>query len=145
MRVRFFISLSFVLWCSSCRSSSAINQVCFSKGCVEVEIVQKPEELMRGLQFRGTLASNAGMLFIFPGENIYSFWMKDTKIPLDMIWIDHSRRVIYIKRNVPPCAQDPCPVYTPDGNARYVLEINRNDVDRFGIHINTVANFKLSH
>src|SRR5207247_4184944 len=96
------------------------DRVCFQGRCVRVEVVQKKEELERGLQFRKSLGKEEGMLFVFPRSQIYSFWMKDTLIPLDMIWLDYSQKVVHIERNVPPCRSDPCGLYTPSAEALYV-------------------------
>jgi len=131
------------LLCEISHSETNTDQVCFPKGCVQVEVVQKQKELMRGLQFREFLSPNAGMLFIFSGLARHSFWMKDTKIPLDMIWMDYARRVVYIKKNVPPCHEDPCPVYTPHQEAMYVLEVNSGYADTLGLHIGDQAAYKI--
>lgn len=63
------------------------------------------------------------MLFVFPITGIYKFWMKNTLISLDMIWIDDDKRIIDIV-TAPICEKDPCSTYGPDQNARYVLELN---------------------
>jgi len=80
----------------SCSKNTAqkINQVCFGDKCVQVEVVRKEEELHRGLQFRTSLAPDGGMLFVFQKSGPYAFWMKDTLIPLDMIWMDSERRIV---------------------------------------------------
>ena len=119
------------------------NQVCFHQKCVNVEAVQKPQELMRGLQFRKSLGREDGMLFIFSTSGPYSFWMKDTLIPLDMIWMDYARRVIYIASSVPPCTGDSCPQYTPMGNALYILEVNGGYTNQNNIKIGDEAQFHL--
>ena len=61
-----------------------------------------------------------------------------------MIWMDSSRRVVDVKKNVPPCVEDPCPVYTPDEEAMYVLEINGGATDSFKIHIGDTAVFQFN-
>ena len=68
--------------------------------CINVEVVQKEEELHRGLQFRKSLDLDGGMLFIFQKSGPYAFWMKDTLIPLDIIWMDDARRIVHIEHNV---------------------------------------------
>jgi uncharacterized protein len=77
---------------------------------------------------RTAMDENGGMLFIFPKIAARPFWMKDTLIPLDMIWLDDTGKVVHIHRDVPPCppAQgDTCPAYGPkEPTARYVLELN---------------------
>src|SRR5688500_9478780 len=80
---------------------------------VGVELAADPETRARGLMHRPLLAPDRGMLFLFPSSEIQSFWMKDTLIPLDMIWIDEDRRIVDIMSDVPPCRADPCPSYTP--------------------------------
>jgi uncharacterized membrane protein (UPF0127 family) len=63
------------------------------------------------------------MIFVFPAAGFYPFWMKNTLIPLDMIWLDAQARIVSIAVSVPPCKADPCPSYAPDGNATYVIEV----------------------
>lgn len=127
---------------SGCRTHHA-NQICFSNKCFNVEVVSSGIERERGLQFRTSLAHDAGMLFVFPDEEKYAFWMKDTLIPLDMIWMDYSHKVVYIASHVPPCKSDPCPVYTPTQKALYVLEINAGFAEKFGIKEGKTADFRL--
>jgi len=96
-------------------------QVCIEKQCFDSELVSTPEEMQKGLMFRTSL--EGGMLFAFDSEKVAKFWMKNTLIPLDMIWI-HKNKVIHVERDVQPCREDPCPNYGPDAVAGYVLEVN---------------------
>jgi uncharacterized membrane protein (UPF0127 family) len=73
--------------------------------------------------YRDQLREGTGMLFFFPATGDYPFWMKNTLIPLDLIWIDESHKVVHVAGNVPPCKADPCPSYPPNAPARYVLEL----------------------
>ncbi len=131
---------------AGCFSGSAEqqDQVCFGDKCVQVEVVRKEEELHRGLQFRKSLAPDHGMLFIFQQSGPYAFWMKDTLIPLDMIWMDDARKVVHIEHNVPPCAADPCPRYPPGQPALYVLEVNAGYAAALGLQLNDQAEFKIN-
>ena len=90
---------------------------------VQAEIVDTPETIERGLMFRKSLGPNEGMLFMFEHSGFYPFWMKNTLIPLDIVWIDERWRVVSVAESVPPCRADPCPTYPPAGNARYVVEV----------------------
>ncbi len=137
-----FLFLCFFFAGCSRPAAHAINQVCFEGQCVKVEVVQKEEELHRGLQFRKSLDPDSGMLFIFQKSGPYAFWMKDTLIPLDMIWMDDGRRIGHIEHNVPPCAADPCPRYTPAAEALYVLEVNVGYADQLGLKIGDTAEFR---
>jgi uncharacterized membrane protein (UPF0127 family) len=75
--------------------------------------------------YRKSLAEDGGMVFVFDEEGNHSFWMKNTLIPLDMLWIGEDKKIIHIEHNVPPCKADPCPAYGPNAtSARYVVELN---------------------
>lgn len=91
---------------------------------VYVEIADDPHERDQGLMFRENLEWDRGMLFVFDEERTLSFWMKNTLIPLDMLFIDADFRIIDVKENVPPCKEDPCPSYPSKQPAKYVLEVN---------------------
>lgn len=73
--------------------------------------------------YRDHLADDRGMIFLFPQTGEYPFWMKNTLIPLDMIWIDGEHRIVHIAHDVPPCRVDPCPSYPPHSKALSVLEL----------------------
>ena len=90
---------------------------------VKVEIAADDEMRAQGLMFRDHLDEDRGMIFVFAADDEYAFWMKNTIIPLDMIWIDAGRRVMHVAHGVPPCQADPCPSYPPGVKARYVLEV----------------------
>lgn len=118
------------------------GQVCFQKNCFDVETAQTNEDLLRGLQFRRELKPGQGMLFIFPQSGVHHFWMKDTLIPLDIIWLDENRRVIYIAANCPPCRTIPCSTYGPEGESRYTFEIKAGLCAQLNIRIGDEAVFR---
>ena len=134
MPLRRELVLIAVLLCAACGANRSAPpaevpgetgpQVVLPDGAaILVEVVADPETRALGLMHRPSLRSDRGMVFLFPATDVHSFWMKDTLIPLDMIWIDEGRRVVDVKANVPPCKADPCPSYTPAGVALYVLEL----------------------
>jgi uncharacterized membrane protein (UPF0127 family) len=90
---------------------------------VRVEVAADDELRAQGLMFRDRLRDGYGMVFLFPRSGVYPFWMKNTLIPLDIIWIDEEKRVVHVKFDVPPCQADPCPSYDPGVPARYILEV----------------------
>jgi YVTN family beta-propeller protein len=102
---------------------------------VFVEVPDEREELVRGLMFKNHLPWNAGMLFAYNEEEPQRFTMKNTLIPLDMIFIDSSSKIIDIKENVPPCKQEECPTYPSREPAQYVLEVNAGFVQEKGVKI----------
>jgi len=88
---------------------------------VLVEVARLPEELERGLMFRQRLGADRGMLFVFPESGRHGFWMKNTLIPLDMIFIDERLEVVGIVENAEPMTES---MRGPDVASRYVLEVN---------------------
>ena len=107
-----------------CFRELALSGLEESKGCFEVEVVDTPLKRQQGLMFREHLNNDKGMLFVFEQEGDYPFWMKNTLIPLDMIWINQNQEIVFIKENAQPCEQVDCPIIEPGQNAKYVLEIN---------------------
>jgi uncharacterized membrane protein (UPF0127 family) len=85
--------------------------------------------------FRSSISPDRGMLFIFPDVDVHSFWMKNTLIPLDILWIDESRTVVHVERNVPPCKADPCPSYPPKSAAKFVLELGAGQAAAHGLNV----------
>jgi hypothetical protein len=124
-----------------CRHSR--NRVCFESDCVNVAIAQTQEERSQGLQNRKALADDAGMLFIFPRNGKHRFWMKDTLIPLDMLWIDRYQTVVDIQHGAVPCRAQPCQIYAPDQAALYVLEVNAGYAREHGIKVGERADFDI--
>lgn len=90
---------------------------------VSVEVAAVEELRSQGLMYRDQLAENRGMIFLFPQAGEYPFWMKNTLIPLDMIWMDAQHRIVHIAHDVQPCKADPCPNYPPNAQASSVLEL----------------------
>lgn len=116
-------------------------RVCFGDICFNVEVVDTDAEREKGLMFRESLDDDSGMLFIFDSEGNYPFWMKNTLIPLDMIWIDSERKIVYIKENAMPCEEDPCPIINHEGSALYVFEINGGLSSERNITVGNSAEF----
>ena len=90
-----------------------------------VELAQDDATRARGLMFRDRMEAGRGMLFIHDREEPQAYWMKNTKIALDILYFDDGRRLVSQQRDVPPCsAGDACPPYPSFKPARYVLELN---------------------
>ena len=96
---------------------------------VNVEVADTPQKQSQGLMFRENLKWDHGMLFIFDSESVLSFWMKDTLIPLDMIFVDETFRIINIIDNALPCKIEPCPDHSSEKPVKYVLEVNAGFVE----------------
>jgi uncharacterized membrane protein (UPF0127 family) len=107
-----------------------------------LELALTPEEQAQGLMYRESLPQKTGMLFLFPDAAPHGFWMKNTMIPLDMIWMDDSGRVLYVSADTPPCKADPCPTYGPEAPARMVLEIAGGLAAREKITVGSTLKFE---
>lgn len=98
-----------------------------------VEVADDHEERARGLMFRDRLDPGTGMLFVHDIEQPLAYWMKNTRIPLDILYFDQDRRLVSVSRGVPPCSLgDRCPNYPSRGAALYVLELNAGVASRIG-------------
>lgn len=115
------------------------SRVCFKSECFTAELAITPEEQSRGLMFREQMDEDRGMLFVFESEGVHSFWMRNTLIPLDIIWIDSSSKVVFISKNVQPCKSVSCPTVNPGTNAKYVLEINAGLSDQMDLSVGDLA------
>lgn len=117
------------------------KKACFKERCFKVEIEDNDHDRSIGLMYREKLASDRGMLFIFDYEDRYSFWMRNTSIPLDMIWFDKDKKVVYIKEGAQPCGEGLCETIKPDKKALYVLEINADKVKVIGLKVGDSIQF----
>ena len=107
-----------------------------------VEIADDDAERARGLMFRDALADGHGMLFIHDREEPQSYWMKNTRIPLDILYFDDARKLVSQQRDVPPCSLgNACPPYPSDAPARYVLELNAGEAARLGLEDGAAITF----
>lgn len=100
-----------------------------------VELATTDAARQHGLMDRTKLAADHGMLFVFAASAPQAFWMKNTLIPLDILYFDDSRKLVSMQLDVPPCKADPCPIYPSHGAARYVLELAAGTVRRIGAKV----------
>ena len=122
--------------------AAADPRVAMPSGSVyRVELAKTPEDQAQGLMYRESLREKSGMLFLFPANEVHRFWMKNTMIPLDMIWMDPTRKVLFVSANTPPCKADPCPDYGPNAPASSVLEIAGGLAAKEGIKPGAVLKF----
>lgn len=107
-----------------------------------VEIADDDAERARGLMFRDRLEPGHGMLFIHEREEPRAYWMKNTRIPLDILYFDNALTLVTQRRDVPACTLgDRCPSYTSDAPARYVLELNAGEAARLQLREGATITF----
>jgi uncharacterized protein len=100
---------------------------------IAAQIADTPERIMYGYMFRPQVGDDEGIVFVFPEAGAHSFWMKNTLVPLDIIWMDEARTIVHIQASTPPCRSDPCPGYGPMRAASYVLEVRAGTAAREGL------------
>jgi uncharacterized protein len=124
---------------TSCQAQPQVT-IETAKGQVsfQVEIAATAEKRERGLMYRRELPPDHGMLFIFPAERVNSFWMKNTPIPLDMIFISRERKIVGIVHETVPFSLDGRSVSVP---SQYVLEINGGLSRRYGFKAGDAVRF----
>lgn len=127
-------TLFLFLFLFSCSSQQEIITIKTTTGNIEVivEIADDLDEQAQGLMYRTSLETNHGMLFVFTGLFPRIFWMKNTNIPLDILFIDETGVIVDIKEHFQPCVVDPCERYT-SLPALSVLEVNAGFVAEHSI------------
>ena len=104
----------------------------------EVEVAKEERTRNRGLMFRRQMDPNAGMLFVFPDSEHMAFWMHNTYLPLDIVFITEAMRVLGVAENAEPGTDDPREV---DGDSKYVLELNAGTARQYGIGPGVLVRF----
>ena len=119
---------------ASCASAGNDTWVELKGKRFSVEIADEAAERERGLMFRDELPAENGMIFIHDELEPQAYWMKNTKIPLDILYFDDALKLVSAQQRVPPCSMgDRCPPFPSDGPARYVLELNAGLVEELGV------------
>jgi uncharacterized membrane protein (UPF0127 family) len=123
---------------SIARLEYEVKRIMIDDVLLDVEIADDDEKRALGLMYRDSLEEYKGMLFIFPYEGKYAFWMMNMNFSIDIIWIDSEGNVVYIVDNALPCSRvastSEC-TYEPDVHAKYVLEVNGGFAERHGVTI----------
>jgi len=137
-------ALLLVSFFSGYPQAQGTNSVCIKGACFRVEIAATADQRARGLMYRESLDYDRGMLFVYASEGLYQFWMKNTLIPLDIIWIGSDNRIVNIKRNAEPCGAVSCPTINPGADSLHVLEINGGLSDALGFEVGDGVEFRIN-
>lgn len=109
---------------------------------IDIEIADDDLQTQRGLMYRRTLKQDRGMLFIFPDEEERSFWMKNTLISLDIMYLNTNKEIVSISENTPPKSEESIWSELP---AKYVLEVNAGFVGQYQIQVGNKMTFKRTY
>jgi hypothetical protein len=119
------------------------TQVRVAGGVYSLQLANTVTTRFQGLSDVEKIQSNGGLLMVFDSNDMHGIWMKDMKFPLDLVWLDSSKKVVYIVKNAPP--ENPAnTVYVPKDPALYVLELPAGSVQKAGIKTGDTAEFKLA-
>ena len=112
---------------------------------IHAELADTPQKRAEGLMYREHLGADRGMLFTFLQAQPWTFWMKNTKIPLDIIWMNEKRQIVHIEQNVPICTRtdDSCPQYRPNDESLYVLELDGGRAESLKLQRGSKLQFKV--
>lgn len=120
----------------SAQTGPSVPTATFPNGhSFRLEIARTPEELAMGYMFREEVGPREGMLFLFPRDGFHSIWMKNCRVPLDLIWLSRGLTVVHLEKSVPPCRRDPCPSYPPMRKAGLVLEVKAGMAEKAGLGV----------
>jgi len=108
-----------------------------------IEVMLKDEDRAMGLMFRPSLPPDRGMLFVFDRPGFHGIWMKNCRFPIDIVWLDEEARVVHLAESVPPCKEEPCPVYQPLRRAFYVVEMGAGQARREKALVGSKLSFEL--
>jgi uncharacterized protein len=141
MAFRSFLVLVVLLWAAACQAQpTVIIQTRENRELTfQVEVADTPAKRELGLQYRRDLAADRGMIFLFPTESHHSFWMKNTPIPLDIIFINRDRKIVGIVEQAVPFSTDSRSV---PAASQFVLEINGGLAGRYGVKVGDSISFQ---
>ena len=131
--MRFLLYILMLTACSACASGEP--SVVLGGKTFSVEIADTQEEHALGLMYRDSMPADHGMIFLFPNEAPRRFWMKNTRIPLDIMYFDKDLKLVSISADTPPCRVSNCPSYSSKAPAQYVLELNAGLAASLGVKV----------
>jgi len=129
--MRFLLCVLMLATCTACASGGPSVELGGKR--FSVEIADTSQEQALGLMFRDEMPADQGMLFVFPNEAPRSFWMKNTRIPLDIMYFDEDLIMVSISADTQPCKVKRCPSYPSIAAAKYVLELNAGTASELGV------------
>jgi uncharacterized protein len=125
---------------SKCKGLCSQDTILLRGKEFDVFVADTEQKRVRGLSGVEILEANDGMFFVFQKNDLWGIWMKEMKIPIDIIWLDENMRVVHIEEKVSP--ESFPKVFTPSQFARYVLEVSSGTVERVGIKVGDEAKYE---
>jgi len=142
--------LGLALMAAGCSSDSASPDLLLTRKVtlpdgqeIRAEVEMDSVDMQKGMMFRDSLARGRGMLFIHQTPGLYPYWMFQVRIPLDMLWMDASHRIVEISPDTPPCKTKAslCANYGGHQPAQFVLELGGGEARRLGLSVGQTLEF----
>lgn len=111
---------------------------------IRMEVLTKPQEVMKGMMFRDSLAADRGMLFIHGTPGLYPYWMYQVRVPLDIVWLDQNKRITEILADTPPCPSkrsSECPKFGGHRPSLFVIELAAGEARKHTLRIGDRIDF----
>lgn len=127
-------------------SNNGYRQVNITVNGVDLvaDVAATNDQRSKGLSVKDTLNENEAMLFVFSTEREHSFWMKNMKFPIDILWLDDYQEVVHVEHSLEPCIPDEfCQTHKPDRDSLYVLETVAGFAQKYNVTENTYVDFQL--
>ena len=134
------IIVAFIILTFAIKLQNELPSVRLGDVVIAVEIATSSQEKQKGLCCRDSLPEKHGMLFVYNNEGNYRFWMKDTRFPLDMFWINSEKKIVHIEENVQPSSFPK--TFGSNTEAQYVLETNSGFARTNNVQIGDTADFE---
>lgn len=109
----------------------------------QTQLADDEAERTKGLSGVSSLGANDGLLMVFPSDDTWGIWMRDMKVPIDIIWIDRAYKVVHIVKNAQP-EDSTAKTFAPMKPARFVLEVPAGSVEMYGIKVGDMADFAVA-
>lgn len=135
-----FAAVYYIVWPNLPQNTTELR---LGDGVFKASLATNETSRAKGLSGTSSLSSNQALIMAYPDSSKWGIWMKDMKIPIDAVWLDSAKRVVYIQENIQPEDSD-TKTYTPKRNANYVIELPAGTVKNKAISIGAQAIFDIS-
>jgi uncharacterized membrane protein (UPF0127 family) len=137
--MKYFLIFTLLLL-TGCQRNLVKQEVCFQDHCFNVEVAETKKQQTQGLMNKEALEENEGMLFEYAEEGEHNIWMKNMRFPIDIIWLDENKKVIYLQENAQPCSESFCQIYKANKLSKYVIELPAGTADKINLQIGDSVN-----
>jgi uncharacterized membrane protein (UPF0127 family) len=133
------VMIGLLFFCGSTAIEATTLNITINTTTFDLEVANTPEKRAKGLMFRKDMPQKSGMIFTYASPRYVGIWMKNTYIPLDILWVSPKKEIVYIHENATPHSLT---IMRPKHKAQYVIELNSGSVKRFDLKVGDKVSFK---